>query len=74
MSISVTRSQTSSASAMSWVVMRMVRPSSRSSPISPRKSCAATGSMPVVGSSNSTTFGSPIRPRARCRRCFMPRE
>ena len=30
--------------------------------------------MPVVGSSRNSTHASPISPRARCNRCFMPRE
>ena len=42
--------------------------------MSARNSRAASGSMPVVGSSRNSTFASPISPRARCSRCFMPRE
>ncbi len=38
------------------------------------KLTCGTGSMPMVGSSKSSTLASAMSPRARCKRCFMPRE
>ncbi len=67
-----TRSARASTSARSWVVSRIVRPSPRSDPMSSRVSRRAAGSIPAVGSSRSSTSGSPTRASASERRCRSP--
>ena len=73
-SITISSSQSSSASSMKCVVSRIVRPRSFSSLTSCRNSKAPSGSRPAVGSSRKSTSGSVSRERARWSRCFMPRE
>ena len=67
-----TRSHSRSASSRRWVVRKMVTPRSRSAPIRPCTSCAATGSSPEVGSSRNMTDGSLSRVRARAARWRRP--
>ncbi len=70
-----TRSQSSSAVAMSWVVRKMVRPRAFRSRIMFLTVRALTGSNPDVGSSrNSSSGGSLINDRANVRRICIPLE
>ena len=69
-----TRSQTSSASAMLWVVRKIVLPRALRLLMRSRVARARAGSCPVVGSSRNSRSGSCSRARARLSRIFMPFE
>src|SRR5256714_13640572 len=67
-----TRSVSSAASSMSWVVSTMVTPRSRSSRMRSQTNSRACGSRPVVGSSRNSTCGSWMSDRAIINRWAIP--
>ena len=69
-----TRSESLSASIMSWVVRNTVAPRSRSSRMMARMASDEAGSSPAVGSSRKSIRGRFTSDRATISRCFMPLE
>ena len=73
-SMTISRSQSCSASSMWWVVSTSVVPFSFSWNNRSHSTLRACGSRPVVGSSSSMMRGSETSARAIVRRRFMPPE
>ena len=69
-----TRSESTSASSMKWVVSTVVTPPARSSSIRSQVARRACGSRPAVGSSRNSSCGRPMTAIARLSRCCWPPE
>src|SRR5699024_5413197 len=73
-SMKTTVSATSRAKGISWVTITSVVPARARERITASTSSTSSGSRALVGSSNSSTFGSRARARAIATRCCWPPE
>src|SRR5699024_5493951 len=73
-SMKTTVSATSRAKGISWVTITSVVPARARERITASTSSTSSGSSALVGSSNSSTFGSRARARAIATRCCWPPE
>ena len=72
--MTTTWSQICSISAMRWLEMKTVIPSSASDRMRPRISTMPAGSSPLLGSSRMSSSGAASSAAAIPSRCFMPSE